>query len=268
MKYLPNMVACHTSIFHDAQGPNNSITETDVAGLQAIGEAYRILQRDRADFFLCGASDSKINPLSLARHCLFAPLSRRKAEPAKASRPFDRHRDGWVLSEGAGVFALEELGHAKARNAKIYGELCGFGAAFDRDRSGEGIARAIQVAMKEANVSVADIDHVNAHGQSTIEGDAWEARGIHQVFGRDVPVFAPKSYFGSLSSAAGPVEIICSLLAYQHGTLPPTLNYEEPDPACPVAVLREPRPIQKPYFLKLSMTELGQVAAAVFRRFE
>jgi 3-oxoacyl-[acyl-carrier-protein] synthase II len=122
--------------------------------------------------------------------------------------------------------------------------------------------------MKEANVSVADIDHVNAHGQSTIEGDAWEARGIHQVFGRDVPVFAPKSYFGSLSSAAGPVEIICSLLAYQHGTLPPTLNYEEPDPACPVAVLREPRPIQKPYFLKLSMTELGQVAAAVFRRFE
>jgi len=265
LKYLPNMVACHTSIFHDAQGPNNSITETDVAGLQAIGEAFRILQRDGADFFLCGASDSKLNPLSLSRHCLFAPLSFRKDDPTKACRPFDRKRDGWVIAEGAGVFALEDFNHAKARGAKIYGEMLGFGAAFDRDRSGEGIGRAINAAMKEAGVKPSDIDHVNAHGQSTVDGDAWEARGINQIFGRDVPVFAPKSYMGSLSSAGGPVEIVCSLLAYQHGTLPPTLNYEEPDPACPVAVLREPRPIQKPCFIKISMTELGQVAAAVFK---
>jgi 3-oxoacyl-[acyl-carrier-protein] synthase II len=268
LKYLPNMVACHTSIFHDARGPNNSITETDVAGLLAIGEAFRILQRDRADFFLCGAADSKLNMLSMARHCLFADLSRRNDDPARASRPFDRHRDGWVISEGAGVLALEELTHAQKRGARIEAELIGFGSAFDRDFSGDGIVRAARAAMAQAGVSVGEIDHINAHGQSTVDGDAWEARGISRLVGRDVPVFAAKSYFGCLSSAGAPVEIAASLLAMKHGTLPGTLNYETPDPACPVQVLREPRPVSRPCFLKLSMTELGQVAAAVFRRWD
>jgi 3-oxoacyl-[acyl-carrier-protein] synthase II len=268
LKYLPNMVACHVSIQHDAQGPNNSITETDVAGLLALGEAYRILQRDRADFFLCGAGDSKINPLSMARHCLFAPLSRRNDNPAQASRPFDRRRDGWVVSEGAGVFALEELGHARRRNARIYAELAGFATAFDRDFSGEGIARAIRTAMRQAEITPADVDHVNAHGQSTVDGDAWEARGIAAVFGRDTPVFAPKGHLGSLSSAGAPVELAASLLALKHGTLPPTLNYEEPDPACPIMVPREPRPIRSPWVVKVSVTEMGQTAAAVIRRWD
>ncbi|MFL5330381.1 MAG: beta-ketoacyl-[acyl-carrier-protein] synthase family protein [Gemmataceae bacterium] len=268
LKFLPNMVACHVSIMHDAQGPNNSITETDAAGLLAIGEAYHILRRDQADFFLCGASDSKLNILSVARHCMFSKLSKRNDDPAGASRPFDKARDGWVLAEGAGVLALEELEHAKRRNAKIYGELAGFGSAFDRNLDGTGIARAIKTAMSQANVSPSDVDHVNAHGDSTVENDAWEARGIHAVFGNEVPVFAAKSYLGNMSSAGGPVELAASLLALQHGTLPATLNYNEADPSCPVRVLREPRKVTKPYAVKISLTEMGQVAAAVIRKWE
>lgn len=263
LKYLPNMVACHVSIMQDAQGPNNSITETDVAGLLAMGEAFRILRRDQADFFLCGAADSKLNVLSLSRHCLFAPLSRRNDDPAGACRPFEKNRDGWVVSEGAGVFALEDYDHARKRGAKIYGELVGFGSAFDRDLDGSGIVRAIRAALTQAGITPGDIDHVNAHGQSTREEDAWEARGIAAVFGAATPVFAPKSYIGSLSSAGGPVELAASLLAYQHQVVPATRNYAEADPECPINVLREPKPITKPHFLKLSLTELGQVGAAV-----
>lgn len=268
LKYLPNMVACHTSIFHDARGPNNSITETDVAGLLAIGEAFRILQRDRADFFLCGASDSKLNTLSLARHCLFAELSKRNDAPEKACRPFDRGRDGWIVSEGAGVFGLEDLAHAQKRGARIDAEIIGFGSAFDRDFSGDGIVRAAGAALKQAGITTSELDHINAHGQSTIDGDAWEARGIAKLVGKDVTVFAPKSYLGCMSSAGAPAEIAASLLALRHGTLPATLNYDSPDPSCPIHVGKEPRPIAKPCFLKLSMTELGQVAAAVFRRWD
>jgi 3-oxoacyl-[acyl-carrier-protein] synthase II len=268
LKYLPNMVACHTSIFHDARGPNNSITQTDVAGLLAMGEAFRILQRDQADFFLTGAGDAKLNVLSLCRQCLFAELSRREDAPEKACRPFDQDRDGTVIGEGAGVFTLEELEHAKKRGAKIYGELVGFGSAFDRDFSGDGIVQAISAAMKQANVTPADIDHVNAHGQSTRKSDSWEARAIAKVFGKDMPVFAATSYMGNLSAAAAPVEIVASLCALRDGTLPPILNYETPDPDCPINVVREPRRVQKAHFLKLSLTELGQVGAAVFKRWD
>lgn len=268
LKYLPNMVACHTSIFHDARGPNNSITQTDVAGLLALGEAYRILQRNRADFFLTGAGDAKLNVLSLSRQCLFADLSKRHDAPAKACRPFDKNRDGAVIGEGAGVLAVEELEHAKKRGAKIYGEVVGFASAFDRDFSGEGIVRAAQGALKQAGIQPDDIDHINAHGQSTRTGDAWEARGIAKAFGKTMPVFAVKSYIGSLSAAAAPVELAASLFALRDGTLPPTLNYETADPDCPVNVVREPRPIKKPFVLKLNMTEMGQVGAVVVRRWD
>jgi 3-oxoacyl-[acyl-carrier-protein] synthase II len=269
LKYLPNMVACHVSIFLDAQGPNNSITETDAAGLLALGEAARILRRDGADFFLVGAADSKINALSLVRQCLFAPLSRRNDAPAEACRPFDKGRDGWVIGEGAGVLAVEDLDHARRRGAKIYAELVGFGAAFDRGRTGAGVARAVRAALGQAGVGPDVIDHVNAHGQGTVDGDAWEARGLAEVFGGlNTPVFAAKSYFGGLSAAGSPVELIASLLALRHGTLPATLNYTDPDPACPVAVGREPRPVTTPYALKVALTDRGQCAAAVVRKWE
>jgi 3-oxoacyl-[acyl-carrier-protein] synthase II len=268
LRYLPNMVACHVSIFLDAQGPNNSITESEVAGLLALGEAARILRRDGADLFLVGAADSKINPLSLVRQVLFAALSRRNDAPERACRPFDKGRDGWVIAEGAGALAVEDLEHAERRGARIYAELAGFGSGYDRGRTGAGLARTIRTALAQAGVGPEAIDHVNAHGLSTPASDAWEARALAEVFGQGTPVFAPKSYFGSLSSAGSLVELTASLLALRHGTLPATLNYEEPDPDCPVAVAREPRPVQKPYVLKVSLTEYGQCAAAVLKKWE
>jgi 3-oxoacyl-[acyl-carrier-protein] synthase II len=269
LKYLPNMVACHTSIFLDAQGPNNSVTASDVAGLLALSEAARILRRNAADFFLVGSSDSKINLLSLCRHCLFAPLSRRNDQPAKAVRPFDKNRDGWVIAEGAGAVALEDLDHARRREARIYGELVGFGSAYDRGRTGAGLARAIRDALRHAGIGPDNIDHVNAYGLGTPECDRWEALGLADVFGPNAaPVFAPKCYLGSLCSASGLVELALSLMALRDGMLPPTLNCDEPDPACPVSVIREPRPVTKPYVLKVSLTDVGQCAAVVVKKWD
>jgi 3-oxoacyl-[acyl-carrier-protein] synthase II len=272
LKYLPNMLACHVSILHNAQGPNNTITQNDVAGLLALGEAFRILGRDDADFFLVGGAESKLNPLSLVRQTLFQALSRRNEEPEKACRPFDRQRDGIVLGEGGGVLVLEELEHARKRGARIYAEMVGFGAAFDRERSGGGLARAIRAALNDAGVGPEEVDHVNAQGFGGVKADSWEALGIREVFGDvrpAVPVFAPKSYFGNLGAGAGTSELAASVLALAHGVCPATLNYEEPDPACPVAVVAGgPRPVTRPHVVKVSFTEMGQCAAVVLRRGE
>jgi 3-oxoacyl-[acyl-carrier-protein] synthase II len=268
LKYLPNMLACHVSIFHNAQGPNNTVTESDVASLLALGEAYHILGRGGADLFLVGGGESRINPLSMVRQCLFQPLSHRNDAPEKACRPFDRDRDGMVLGEGAGVLVLEDFEHARRRQARIYAEMVGFGAAFDHDRSSAGLVRAIEAALHEAEIGPEDIDHVNAQGMSTVEADIWEAQALRTVFGdRPVPVFAPKSYMGNLGAGSGTTEAAASLLAMQHGRLPPTLNYETPDPACPLAMTAtELRPVTKPHFLKIGFTDLGQCAAVVFRK--
>jgi 3-oxoacyl-[acyl-carrier-protein] synthase II len=270
LKYLPNMLACHVSILHNAQGPNNTITENDVASLLAVGEAYRILQRDQADFFLVGGAESRINPLSLVRQSLFGELSKNDERPEEACRPFDRRRDGTVLGEGGGVLVIEELEHARRRGARVYAEVVGFGASFDRERSGSGMARAIRAALGDAGVGPEDVDHVNAHGYGTVRGDAWEARGIREAFaGRKepVPVFAAKGYFGNLGAGAGTTELAASALAVTHGVLPPTLNFREPDPECPVHVAAgAARPVARPYFVKISFTELGQCAAVVCRK--
>ena len=267
LKYLPNMHACHVSILHNAQGPNNSITESDVAGLLALGEATRILRRGQADFFLVGGADSKLNPLSMVRQCLFGHLTRRNEPADKACRPFDRRRDGLVIGEGSGVLAVEDLAHAEKRGAPIYAEVIGFGAAFDRGCTGQGIARAIRAALTQANVKPEDIGHVNAHGLSSVHADAWEARGIREVFGaRPVAVWAGKSYFGNIGSGGPLVEMAGSLLALKNGLLPATLNFEEADPACAVTVNRSNQPLSNPVFLKLAFTEMGQCGAAVCRK--
>ena len=272
LKYLPNMLACHVSILHNAQGPNNSITECDVASLLALGEAYRILGRDGADFFLVGGAESKINPLSLVRQCLFEPLSKRNDAPEKACRPFDRGRDGIVIGEGATVLVLEELEHARRRGARIYAEVVGFGAAFDRQKTGAGLARAVRAALADAGIGPEDIDHVNAHGLSSVECDAWEARGLQEAFGNlrePVPVFAAKSYLGNLGAGSGTTELAASVVAMQHGAVPATLNYEEPDPACPVHVVAGgPRPMRRDHVLKVNFTPMGQCAAVVVRKWE
>ena len=175
LNHVPNMLACHVSILHNAQGPNNTISQTDAGGLLALGEAFRAVQRGRADLFLTGGADAKINPITLARQSLFSPLSRRNDAPEKACRPFDRGRDGVVLGEGGGVLVLEELEHARRRGARIYAEVIGFGAAFDRGRSGAGVVRAVRAALAEAGVGPDDLDHVNAQGYSTVQADALEA---------------------------------------------------------------------------------------------
>jgi 3-oxoacyl-[acyl-carrier-protein] synthase II len=269
LKYLPNFLASHISILHNAQGPNNSITQSDASGLLALGEARRILLREQADFMLVGGAESKVNPLSFTRNCLFGPLSRRNDAPEKASRPFDKQRDGVVLGEGAGVVLLEDLAHAKKRGARIYGEMTGFGSAFDLRHDGRGIARALRAALAQANVAAEDIDHVSAHGLGTIDSDRAEAQAIHEVFGpRPVPVFAAKSYFGNLGAGSGIVELGLSLLGQANRSLPPTLNYEVPDPACPVAVNCQPHAIRQGHFVKISLNEMGQCAAVVCRQWE
>ncbi len=270
LKYLPNMLACHVSILHDARGPNNSVTEGDASSLLALGEALRILGRGQADFFLVGGAESKINPLSLVRQCLFEPLSRRNDAPEKASRPFERNRDGLVVGEGAAVFALEDLEHARKRGARIYAEVAGFGAAFSPELKGDGLARAVRAAMKEAGIGPEQVDHVNAHGLSSRESDEWEARNLQSVFGAaGTPVTAVKSYIGNLGAAGGAAELAASVLGLHHGEVPRTLNYEEPDPACPVAVTAgAPRPATRPYVVKVSFTQMGQCGALVLRKWE
>lgn len=267
LKYLPNMPACHVSIMTNAQGPSNTITENEVAGLLALAEGQRILQRGLADVMLCGASDSKVNVLSQARMQLFRQVSRRNETPASAVRPFDRSRDGTVLGEGAAVVVLEDLAHAEKRGANILAELLGCGAAFDAKRQGAGLARAIRAALKQAGVAPEELDHINAHGESTTLDDAFEAAGIMQAFeGRPPRVFAPKSYFGNLMSAGGLAELAASLLALKARQLPPTLNYSEPDPACPLPVHAGTlAATNQSAFLKVSFTDAGQCSAAVFR---
>lgn len=269
LKYLPNMPACHISILHNAQGPNNSITESDAASLLALGEADRILRRDAADFFLVGGCESKVNPLSMVRLSLFANLSRRNDEPEKACRPFDRGRDGSVVGEGSTVLVVEELEHAKRRGAEILAELVGFGAAFDRKLDGKGLARACRAAMAQANITADDLDHVNAHGLGSQKEDAWEAAGLAEVVGTRVPVFAAKGYLGNLGAASGSTELAMSILALHKGVLPATINHEDPDPACPIAVhTGDPREVRKPYALKVGFTPMGQCAAVVIRRWQ
>jgi 3-oxoacyl-[acyl-carrier-protein] synthase II len=270
LKYLPNMLACHVSILHDARGPNNSITENDASSLLALGEAYRILCRDQADFFLVGGAESKINPLSMVRQCLFEQLSRRNETPEQACRPFDRDRDGLVIGEGAGVFVLEDLAHAEARGARILAEVVGFGAAFDVKQNGDGVARAVRAALTDAGIGPEEVDHVNAHGLASKAADVAEARGLQQVFGdliSPIPVFAPKSYLGNLGAGGSSTELVASILAFQHGVVPATLNYEHADPACPIAVTAgAPQPVQRPYVVKVSFTQMGQCAALVLRK--
>jgi 3-oxoacyl-[acyl-carrier-protein] synthase II len=267
LNHVPNMPACHVSILHNAQGPSNTITQSDAAGLLALGEAVRVLQRDAADLMLAGGSDTRVNPISLVRYSLFGRLSRRNEEPGRACRPFDRRRDGQVLGEGAGVLLLEEREHALRRGALVWAEVLGFASGFDAGRTGAGLARVVRTALAEAGVRPEDLDHVNAHAGGSVEDDPWEARGLREALGgAAVPVVAIKSYVGNLGPGAAGVELAASLLALRDGRTPATLNHEETDPACPIWVAREPRAVCRPCVLKVSCTEQGQCGALVCRR--
>jgi 3-oxoacyl-[acyl-carrier-protein] synthase II len=269
LNHVPNMPACHAAILHDARGPNNTITQSDVAGVLAIGESLRVLRGGRADLMLAGGADTRTNPLTLVRSFMFSQLSTRNDAPDRACRPFDQGRDGQVLGEGAGVALLETLEHAQARGAHIDAEVLGFASGFDTGRTGHGLARVIHTALAVAQVEPHELDHVNAHAPGTREDDAWEARGLREALGqRLVPVVALKSYLGSVGPGAGVLELAGSVVALADGTLAPTLNHERTDPACPVHVVRSTRPVERPCFLKVACTERGQCAAVVLRRWE
>jgi 3-oxoacyl-[acyl-carrier-protein] synthase II len=278
LKYLPNMPACHISILYDLQGPNNSITQSEAASTLAIGEAYRIVARGAADLMLAGGCDSRVHPLLMTRLGLLQIGSTRNDKPEQASRPFDADRDGMVPAEGAGALILESLDHAQKRGARIYAEVIGFGAGCDalgvtaRAGTQTGLKIAMAAALKDARIEPRDLGYYNAHGVSTREGDKIEAQSLRAAFGDqalEVPVSAHKSNMGNTVAACGAIEFIAGTLALQHGLIPPTINYERPDPECPLSVVTgESRLLRKPSFLSANVTRVGQAAALVARRFE
>jgi 3-oxoacyl-[acyl-carrier-protein] synthase II len=236
---LPNMAAGWVSLRTGARGPLFSPTTACAASSQAVGDAFRTIQRGDADVMLAGGTDSLIHPLVIAGFSAIRALSTRNDDPQRASRPFDRDRDGFVLAEGAGILVLEALEPARARGAHIYAEVLGYGLSADAHHptasSSEGPARAMQLALADARLSPEAVDYVNAHGTSTQLNDQHETEAIKAVFGdhaRRLAVSSIKSMTGHLVGAAGGVEAIATVLALHHGVLPPTINHTTPDPAC------------------------------------
>jgi 3-oxoacyl-[acyl-carrier-protein] synthase II len=236
---LPNMAAGWVSMRTGARGPLFSPTTACAASTQAVGDAFRTIQRGDADVMLAGGTDSLIHPLVIAGFSSIRALSTRNDAPTLASRPFDRDRDGFVLAEGAGILVLETLEMARARGARIYAEVLGYGLSADAHHptasSSDGPARAMRLALADAKLAPGAVDYVNAHGTSTPLNDQHETEAIKAVFGdhaRRLAVSSIKSMTGHLVGAAGGVEAIATALALHHGILPPTINYTTPDPAC------------------------------------
>jgi 3-oxoacyl-[acyl-carrier-protein] synthase II len=237
----PNMPAGHLASLFNAQGPNINCLTACAASSQAIGEAVEIIRRGEADVMLAGGTHTMIHPFGVTGFNLLTALSTRNDEPARASRPFERDRDGFVLGEGAGMVVLEDLDLARARGAQIYGELVGYGSTADAFRitdthpEGRGAISCMRMALADAGLGVGDIDYINAHGTSTTVNDKVESLAIKQVFGDrayKIPVSSTKSMMGHLIAAAGATELIFCLLAIRDNVLPPTINYETPDPDC------------------------------------
>ena len=267
LKYLPNMAACHISIAHDARGPNNSIVEGSVSSLLAVMEATMAIQRGHADVMIVGGSGSAV-----AASCMpfrgWGHLSKWHGDATQASRPFESQRAGIVPGEGAGAMILESSDHAERRGADVLARVLGFASRFEQTSRlqppvGRAIRQSIAAALDAAGLKREDIGHVNAHGLSAVEHDRVEAQAIRDTVG-DTPVTALKSYFGDLSAGSGAVEMAASVLAIVRGRVPRTLNYDKPDPACPVNVIRdEPLPIEKRAALVLNQATTGQAAAVV-----
>ena len=237
----PGRIMCHLAEILDARGPVSTCLTACAAGAQAVGEAMRFIREDDADVMVAGGCHSMITPQSIMGFCLLGALSTDNDNPTQASRPFTKNRNGFVLSEGAALVVLEELEHAKRRGAKILGELAGYGCSSDAFRvtdphpEGKGQGGAMRLALKDAGLSPDAVDYINAHGTSTADNDEAETLAIKNVFGErayKIPVSSTKSMTGHLIAAAGSLEAIVCTLAIQHGMVPPTINYEEVDPAC------------------------------------
>jgi 3-oxoacyl-[acyl-carrier-protein] synthase II len=238
---ISNMAAGHISIEFGFQGSSMTIVTACASATNAIGEALRIIQRGEADVVLCGGTEAPITSLAFAGFCAAKTMSTEKENPEQASRPFDKRRSGFVMGEGSGVLVLESLEHAEARGAHIYAELAGYGSTSDAYHittpvpGGAGAARAMRLALNDAEVSAEDVDYINAHGTSTGPNDSTETAAIKTVFGSSaskVAISSTKSMTGHLMGAAGAIEAIICALSIERGAIPPTTNYGEPDPEC------------------------------------
>jgi 3-oxoacyl-[acyl-carrier-protein] synthase II len=238
---IANMAAGLTAIHTGAKGPNSCPVTACAAGSNAVGDAFRLIQRGYAQAMICGGAEAAITPLSVAGFAAARTLSRRNEDPQAASRPFDRDRDGFVMGEGSGILLLEELGHARSRGARIYAEIVGYGITCDAYHmttpvpGGEGAARAIQLAMKDAGLSPNQVSYINAHGTSTTANDTTETAAIKKVLGEyayKVPISSTKSMTGHLLGGSGGIEAVATVMAIANDKIPPTINLANPDPEC------------------------------------
>lgn len=276
LRGLPNIAASHVAIQQRARGPSSTVTTACTSGTQAIGDAVRMLRTNEADVVIAGGADAPVNPVGVLGFSLLGTLSRRNEEPARASRPFDRDRDGFVLGEGAGIVILEREGFARARGAPVLAEVAGCAATCDAYRitderpDASGAVAAMRGALRDAESDPADIDYVNAHGTGTSMNDRLETLAIREVFGdraEQTPVSSTKSMIGHLLAAAGAVELIACIIAVQEGLVPPTINYATPDPECDLDfVPNTARTARVDVAMSNSFGFGGQNACAVIRR--
>jgi len=275
---IVNLAAGQVSIRFGAKGPNSATATACSAGAHAIGDSFKIIQRGDADVMICGGAESAITPMSVAGFAAMRALSTRNDDPVHASRPFERDRDGFVIGEGAGLLVLEELEFARARGAKIYAELVGYGMTADAfhitmpDETASGAIRAMRMALKDSGVAPEEVGYINAHGTSTPYNDKFETLAIKKTFGEHaykLAVSSTKSMTGHALGAAGGIEAVFSVLAIKEGMLPPTINYVNPDPECDLDyVPNEPREAHVNYALSNSFGFGGTNAALLFKRYE
>ena len=275
---IPNMASGQISILFNAKGPNSVVCTACAAGTHAIGEAFKEIQMGAADVMFCGGSEAVITQLALAGFGSLKALSTRNDDPIRASRPFDRDRDGFIIGEGSGIIMIESLEHAEKRGACIRGEICGFGVTGDAyhmtapPADGEGGARCMAEALKDAGMKPEDIDYINAHGTSTPLNDSCETKAIKQVFGDHayrIPVSSTKSMTGHLLGGAGGIEAVFSIKALEEGVIPPTMNYENPDPECDLDyVPNEARSMEISTVMSNSFGFGGTNGVLVFRKFQ
>ena len=275
---IVNLAPGQISIYFGCRGPNSSVVTACATGNHSIGEAFRIIQRGDADAMIAGGVESTITPLAVAGFCALKALSTRNDEPQKASRPFEKNRDGFVMSEGAGILVLEDLEKAQQRGAAIFAEIVGFGCNADAyhitapSPNGEGAAKCMQLTLDDAGLKPEDIDYINAHGTSTPMNDLSETMAMKTVFRdhiKNLPVSSTKSMTGHLLGASGGVEAIFSLLAIRDSIIPPTINYEEPDPECDLDyVPNVARKKEVRIVMSNSFGFGGTNATLIFKRFE
>jgi 3-oxoacyl-[acyl-carrier-protein] synthase II len=271
-----NLASGYVSIYNGAKGPNSATATACSSGAHAIGDSFKIIQRGDAIAMICGGSEGAITPMSVGGFAAMQALSTRNDDPPRASRPFDKHRDGFVIGEGAGVLILEELDHARARGAKIYAEVVGYGMTSDAFHytmpNVEGPRRVMLKTIKDAGIEPNRIDYINVHGTSTPIGDVNETNAIKAAFGEHAYKLAAsstKSMTGHLLGGAGGLEAGITALAVHHQLIPPTINYETPDPDCDLDyVPNQHRSATLHYALSNSFGFGGTNAALVFKRYE